>query len=279
MVTEAKGHLATVAFIVNGGRESAMGHRARSLASRLKGRYRVRIAYREGGRVSALVRFFNFLRRARPSVAYVFDMAYSGVLAAWAYRAVAGAPFVVETGDAIYELMRSTGNRGRVGLWLTHRFEQFSLHAADRVVVRGHFHRQLLAASGVEAEVIQDGVDVREFAPRDVNGLRGRYSLEGVLTIGLVGSCVWSEKLGMCYGWELIETIRLLRDAPVKGVIIGDGTGLKYLRARCREYGIEDRVLFLGRVRYEELPRYLSVIDVCLSTQTNDVAGRVRTTG
>src|SRR5439155_17871072 len=65
----------------------------------------------------------------------------------------------------------------------------------------------------------------------------------------------------------------------VKGVVIGDGSGLPILRARCREYGIEDRVLFLGRLPYEELPRYLGLIDVCLSTQTNDLVGQVRTTG
>jgi glycosyltransferase involved in cell wall biosynthesis len=268
-----------VAFIVNGGRESAMGYRARSLATRLEGRYRIRTAYRTGNKVAALVRFLSFLRRERPHTAYVFDMAYSGVLAAWAYRALAGVPFIVETGDAIYELMRSTGNRGPVGLWLTRRFEQFSLRAADRIVVRGYFHQQLLAETGHSAELIQDGVDTREFKPTPANGLREQYSLDGLLTVGMVGSSIWSEKLGTCYGWELVELLRLLRHAPVKGIIIGDGTGLPRLKARCREYGIEDRVLFLGHVPYTQLPRYLNLIDVCLSTQTNDVVGQVRTTG
>jgi glycosyltransferase involved in cell wall biosynthesis len=83
----------------------------------------------------------------------------------------------------------------------------------------------------------------------------------------------------MCYGWELVETIRLLRDVPVKGVVIGDGSGIPHLRARCRDYGIEDRVLFLGRIPFEQLSSYLNLIDVCLSTQTNDVVGQVRTTG
>ena len=50
-----------------------------------------------------------------------------------------------------------------------------------------------------------------------------------------------------CYGWDLIELIRILKDRPVKGVIIGDGSGLPILQAHCREYGIADRVLFLGR--------------------------------
>src|SRR5262249_56903834 len=48
---------------------------------------------------------------------------------------------------------------------------------------------------------------------------------------------------------------------------------------RWRDYGIEDRVVFVGPVPYADLPRHLGMMDVCLSTQTNDLAGRVRTTG
>jgi glycosyltransferase involved in cell wall biosynthesis len=186
---------------------------------------------------------------------------------------------VIETGDAIYELMRSTGNRGRLGLQLTRWLENFSLRTADRIVVRGRVHQQLLEQRGVTSDVVQDGVDTDEFKPQDVDQLRQQLGLGDALTVGLVGSSIWSERLGMCYGWELIELLALLPQAPVKGVIIGDGSGISHLKARCREYGIEDRVVFLGRLPYEELPRYLNVIDVCLSTQTNDAVGQVRTSG
>jgi glycosyltransferase involved in cell wall biosynthesis len=271
--------MTTVAFIINGDEQSAMGYRARSLAEHLHERYDIHPAYREGNKLAALFRFFKFLRRVKPQVVYVFDMAYSGVLGAWAYRLLFGSRLIIETGDAIYELMRSTGNRGRLGLWLTRRLENFSLRVADRIVVRGRFHQQLLSRVGLTTDVIQDGVDTAEFTPLNADELRRRHKLDGVLTVGLVGSSVWSEKLGMCYGWELIEMLRLLPHASVKGVIIGGGSGIPRLQARCREYGIEDRVLFLGHVPYPQLPLYLNMIDVCLSTQTNDVVGQVRTSG
>ena len=38
-------------------------------------------------------------------------------------------------------------------------------------------------------------------------------------------------------------------------------------------------MLFAGRIAYERLPDYLAALDVCLSTQTNDLAGQARTTG
>src|SRR5262249_18027809 len=87
------------------------------------------------------------------------------------------------------------------------------------------------------------------------------------------------ERLETCYGWDLVELIGLLAGEPVKGVMIGDGSGIAKLRERCRALGVEERVLFLGRIPYEELPRYLGALDVCLSTQADHVAGRGRTTG
>lgn len=274
-----------VAFIINGEPGSAMGHRARALAKPLRDRFDIQLAYRTGNKLAAALRFVKFLADAKPQVTYVFDISYSGVLAAWFHRLIFRNRLIIETGDAIYELMRSTGNRGRIGLGLTRWLENFSLRIADSIVVRSRNHQRLLERRGVIADVVQDGVETAEFKLQNVAELRQRLGLEGALTVGLVGSSIWSEKLGMCYGWELIELLRLLPDAPgeggkrVIGVIIGDGSGIPHLKARCREYGIEDRVLFLGRLSQEELPRYLNLIDVCLSTQTNDAVGQVRTSG
>jgi hypothetical protein len=77
----------------------------------------------------------------------------------------------------------------------------------------------------------------------------------------------------------LVELMRLLENKPVKGVMIGGGSGIFHLKARCREYGVEEKMIFLGHVAYEQLPAHLGMIDVCLSTQSNDLVGQVRTTG
>jgi glycosyltransferase involved in cell wall biosynthesis len=267
-----------VAFLVNGGFDHAMGHRARAFAARLAGSYDVRVAYRSRRKVLGIASFFAFLLKVRPHVTYVLDMAYTGVIAGAAYRLIARNRLVIDTGDAIYELARSMG-RGPLGLWLTGLLERFSLSGADRIVVRGSQHRVRLAERGISAEVIPDGVEIDAFRPRSEPELRRRYGLEGVITVGIVGSPIWNSRLGMCYGWDLVEAVHLLRHEPVSGVVIGDGSGIPYLKERCRAYGISDRMVFLGHVPYQELPRYLSIIDICLSTQTNDLPGQVRTTG
>jgi glycosyltransferase involved in cell wall biosynthesis len=270
--------MSTVAFIVNGGYDSAMGYRARDLAARL-GRYDIRIAYRSPRKILSILSLFIFLARVRPVVTYVFDISYSGVVAAGVYRILFDDRLIVETGDAIVELARSSGNRGRVGLWLTRLLEKAAFWFADRIVVRGSFHQEWLARRGINADVIQDGVDTQKFRPENASDLRLRYGLNGELTIGLIGSSLWSEKLQMCYGWELVETLRLLKSKRVKGIMIGSGSGIPHLKALCREYGIEDRIVFVDHIPYEQLRRYLGLIDVCLSTQTNNLVGHVRTTG
>jgi len=256
-----------------------MAYRARAFAERLCDRYDIKIGYREGNKIFALFRFWNFLRRLRPEVTYVFDISYSAVLGAWLHRAFKRDVLIVETGDAIYELMRSSGERSRIGLWLTRWLENFSLRTADRVVVRGSYHQKKLAEQGINADVLPDGVDPSQFRPQNGADIRQRHGVNGELTIGLIGSSIWSEKLQMCYGWELVELLRLMKDRPVKGIMIGDGSGIAHLKARCREYEIEDKIIFVGRVGYEDLPSHLGMIDVCLSTQTNDIVGQVRTTG
>jgi glycosyltransferase involved in cell wall biosynthesis len=270
--------MTTVAFIVNGGYDSAMGFRARDLAAQLA-HYDIRIAYRSPRKILSILSLFIFLTRVRPAVSYVFDISYTGVLGAGFYRIVFGNRLIIETGDAIVELVRSTGSRGKLGLWLTGLLESTALWIADRIVVRGTFHQEWMSRRGIQADVIQDGVDTRRFTVDNAGELRKQYGLEGVLTVGLIGSSVWSEKLQMCYGWELVETLRLLKDKRVKGVMIGHGSGIPHLEARCREYGIEDKMVFLDYVPYEQLPQHLNLIDVCLSTQTNDLVGQVRTTG
>lgn len=269
--------MTNVAFLVNGDGRSAMAERANAFASRLKDRHNIRVAYRSSRKIASMLRFFAFLVKAQPAVIYVFDMSYSGVLAGLLYKLTFGARVIIDTGDAIYELARSMG-RGKVGRTLTRLLETISLRAADRIVVRGTFHQRILEEQGVRAELIHDGVETSQFRPMDVAALRRECGLEGFVTLGVVGSVVWNDALGMCYGSEIAEVIALLKGAPVKGVIIGDGPGLSRLEDYCRALGIEDRILFMGRIAYDELPRYLSLIDVCISTQTDDVVGQVRTT-
>jgi glycosyltransferase involved in cell wall biosynthesis len=265
-----------IVFLVNGRPADAMGIRARAFAERLP--FEIHIVYRSANKVYAILRNLVNLVRFRPALCYVFDMGFSGVLAAGMFRMVSRCLVIVDTGDAIYQLSLSSG-RGRLGSFLTKQLEGYALAISDRVVVRSHPHQELLASQGISADVIPDGVDLEQFYPRAEDGLRRQFGLDGFVVAGTLGSLIWNQRLDMCYGWELVEVIHRLRHLPIKGLVIGDGTGLSRLKERCAAFGILDRIVFTGRIPYDDLPRYLNLMDICLSTQTNDAVGQVRTTG
>jgi glycosyltransferase involved in cell wall biosynthesis len=273
-----------VVFVVLGGPGAAMAERAGAFAARLAGDFDARLvcACGGGGRAAAAGQVLRELFRTRPDVCYVLDITAAGVAAAGAYGAATGTPLVIDTGDAVVELGRVLG-RGPLGMLATRGIEAYALRSAARVVVRGSHHRQLLAGRGVDAEFIPDGVALDQFAPALPATGDGPTPPGRPFTIGMVGTSVWSPVRRNCYGWELVELIRLLKDRlpgrAVRGVMVGDGSGIEVLRQRCRDSGVADRVEFAGRVPYGELPPWLRRFDIALSTQTDDVIGHVRTTG
>jgi glycosyltransferase involved in cell wall biosynthesis len=76
-----------------------------------------------------------------------------------------------------------------------------------------------------------------------------------------------------------VDALAELRDLPVSGLLIGDGSGVPHLMERARRLGVDDRLVVAGRRPMDELPALLAACDICLSTQTNDIVGNVRTTG
>jgi glycosyltransferase involved in cell wall biosynthesis len=267
-----------VAFVGAGGLSTLLAERARSFASRMPGDFQPRLVFVNGKRAPAVGQLLRDLFAARPALCYVLDMAAAPVLASAAYLAATGTPLVIDFGDAVVDLGRVLG-RGRLGMLATKALEFFALRAAARLVVRGSYHQELLARRGIQAEFIPDGVVVDRFAPSAVTCPR---PLDRPLTVGLVGNFVWIPVRRNCYGWELVELVRIMRDRlpnyPVRGVLIGGGSGIGVLRKRCLEYGIGDQIEFTGRVPHQEIPERLRGLDICLSTQTNDVIGNVRTT-
>ena len=256
-----------------------MADRGRAFAARLGPSWRAAIGYRSPGRVGSVRAFAQWLARESPDGVSVLDMALAGVLAGAWHSVRRHVPVVVDTGDAITALARSGGMRGPLGLAATAALERFSLRTADQLVVRGTYHRELLAARGIESTFVPDGVDLTAFTPVNGAARRQTLGLGDALVVGLVGSSVWSPALGLTYGWDLVELMGHVRDLPVRGLLVGDGSGIDLLRRRAVELGVADHIVFAGRQPMTALPDLLAACDVCLSTQTNDVPGNVRTTG
>lgn len=267
-------------FLVNGSESSAASIRAKGIAEKFSPIWQVHFAYRPQPKWKGIILFLRVALMFRPDIIYVMDTAYAGVLAGFLFKSLVGCQLITDTGDVAFELALSSGSYSKAQLQLIKWVEQVAMHYSDYLVVRGSFHKEWLSKQGItHAEFVPDGVDTTEIHVCNREVVRQSLGLNGDLVIGLVGSMSWSEKYQMTYGWDIIESLSLLKDYPVKALLIGDGDGQEKLKARASQLGVLDQVVFTGRLPYEDLPRYIMAMDVCVSTQSNNLVGMVRTTG
>lgn len=269
-----------VTFLVNSGPNSIEAVRARGLAQAHPPE-RVQFLFREGGRWNSCRRWHREACRFQPDMLYVLNTAIPGVPLASYWSRRRGVPFILDTGDAIVEMARRSGIGAGWRIPILQWLEGSGLRYAHTVVVRGTRHREHLQKLGVgRVELIRDGyAEQSDVRPEVVAALRTRLALDGRFVVGLMGSLVYSPRLGICYGWDLVEALAQLSDLPLTAMIIGDGNGMDWLRGEARRRGVADRIVFTGRIPYAEVPTYLRVMDIALSTQTNNLPGQVRTTG
>jgi glycosyltransferase involved in cell wall biosynthesis len=243
--------------------------RARQL---FDGRPNVTVVHTGGGARGAR-RALGALRADRSATVYLIDVGVSTAVAAMAGRLLRRW-VVVDTGDAAYALARSVGGRSRAALLLVRFGEEIALRCAGHVVIRGRRHAALLPRDATHVpDVAPPGA-----GPRSGARVRQRLGLEGAFVVGLVGSIRRAPRLGVTYGWDLVEALPRM-PSVAQALIVGDGDGLDELRARARRLGIEGRCRFVGAVPSTEVDEYVAAMDVAISTQSNDVVGAVRTTG
>jgi glycosyltransferase involved in cell wall biosynthesis len=124
---------------------------------------------------------------------------------------------------------------------------------------------------------------IPDLAPPDARpvpgaAIRARLGLESAFVVGLVGSYNPAPRLGITYGWDLIEA--LAQTPPeVCALLVGSGDGIAQLETRARELGVLARCRFPGEVPLAQLYEWVGAMDVAISTQTNNDVGAVRTTG
>ncbi len=274
-------HNKRLAVLISDAPGSGLDTRARALFSRLSDRYEITFLCHTGTRLSRIRNFSSALLETQPALIYLIDPIYAGVTATWLYRLSHPVPVMLDTGDLVYDLAKEMGRLGRVELGIVKWAEQTALKMATTIVVRGSFHRDWLMEHGYSSvQVIPDGADLREFCPIDASDLRARLGLHrDEIVVGGVGTIDWNTRRHTCFGWDLVEALPLVRGEPVKGLLIGDGSGRTRLEVRARELGVADKIIFTGRVAHSDLPRYLNVIDICLLSAPNATVSRVRTTG
>jgi PEP-CTERM/exosortase A-associated glycosyltransferase len=164
--------------------------------------------------------------------------------------------------DAAVDHGTSTENGLRYKL--TRALETYALKRADAVTTICEGLRKDIVARGIPADkvtVIPNAVDIDKFAlggSADLQ-LKDKLGLSGSRLIGFIGSF---------YAYEGLDV--LLRAVPklaarmpdLRVLLVGGGPQDAQLRQLAKDLGIEDKVVFTGRVPHDQVNAYYDLLDV-----------------
>ncbi len=147
---------------------------------------------------------------------------------------------------------------------LSRALESFALSQADQVTTICEGLRGDIVARGIPHErvtVIPNAVDANEFrfgVEADPQ-LRRSLGLDGATVLGFAGSFYRYEGLQL-----LLAAAQGLRPRHPKlsVLLVGGGPQEPSLRAQAAAAGLQDCVIFTGRVAHADVPRYYALIDV-----------------
>ena len=142
--------------------------------------------------------------------------------------------------------------------------ESFALARADQITTICEGLRGDIAMRGIPQSritVIPNAVDasVFKFGVEPDARLRTELGLEGATVLGFAGSFYGYEGLDL-----LLEAARHMvpRHPNLRVLLVGGGPQDAALRAKAAADGMQDRVIFAGRVPHDQVQRYYELIDV-----------------
>lgn len=152
---------------------------------------------------------------------------------------------------------------------LASALERHVLRRADGIIVVSQHLKERIMARGIAAErihVLPNGVDERRFRPEATLALRDRFKIPpNELVVGFVGWFVDWHNLPM-----LVRTFAAVTEQrPCTLLLVGDGVLKQQLQALSKQLGIADRIVFAGAVPYEDIPRAIASMDVCVIPESN----------
>lgn len=147
---------------------------------------------------------------------------------------------------------------------LTRALETHVIKGVDAVTTICEGLRGDIVARGVPSSkvtVIPNAVDIERFSTKldKDESLARQLGLTGKRVVGFIGSFYAYEGLPLLL--EALPKILAQRD-DVRVLLVGGGPQDDALKAKTREMGLEDKVVFTGRVDHNEVDRYYQLVDI-----------------
>jgi PEP-CTERM/exosortase A-associated glycosyltransferase len=204
-------------------------------------------------------------RIVAPHILHVHSPVLNALPALWVGRRLK-VPVVYEVRAFWEDAAADHGTNREWGLRyrLTRALETFALRHAGEVTTICEGLKRDIVARGIPEErvtVVPNGVNPSAFkfgGQPDVD-LKAGLGLEGKTVIGFIGSF---------YGYEGLDLLlkalpKVLTQVPqVRVLLVGGGPQEPALKALASALGVQDKVVFAGRVPHDEVQRYYSIVEV-----------------
>ncbi|SCY15720.1 PEP-CTERM/exosortase A-associated glycosyltransferase, Daro_2409 family [Nitrosospira sp. Nl5] len=149
---------------------------------------------------------------------------------------------------------------------LTRGLESYALQRADAITTICEGLRSDILERGIapgKVTVIPNAVNIENFSMGETPDaqLSKDLGLEGKLSLGFIGSFYAYEGLRV-----LLQALpeMLSKNRDIRILLVGGGPQAKELKALAKQLGIEDKVIFTGRVPHDQVRRYYNLIDVLI---------------
>ncbi len=147
---------------------------------------------------------------------------------------------------------------------ITRLLETYTFKNADAVTTICNGLKSDIEARGVSPDkitVIPNAVDLGQFSQRPAldNALVEQLGLTGKSVLGFIGSFYAYEGLLLLVR-SLPAILQALPDTRL--LLVGGGPDDEKLKQLCAELGLQDKVIFTGRVPHGEVTRYYNLVDI-----------------
>jgi len=210
-------------------------------------------------------RLLEVAQGVKPDILHAHSPALNAIAALRVGRAL-GIPVVYEI-RAFWEdaaVDHGTSREWGIRYRLTRALESYAIKRANAVTTICEGLRTDILARGTPAEkvtVIPNAVNVENFSTGEAADadLAQSLGLKEKVLLGFIGSFYAYEGLDV-----LLQALpKILSQNPdIRVLLVGGGPKDKELKMLARQLGIQDKVIFTGRVPHEQVQRYYNLIDV-----------------
>lgn len=212
---------------------------------------------------SGLLKLHQVIRRQKIDILHAHWAIPMGFVASVA-KVITGVPVVITMHGRDIRVNPSI-NSTVPTLWYVKPFLKFAFHRADRLITVSHDygqHAQHVGAPPEKLQIICNGVNSNHFFPsaESVAEVRQRYGITAQAKVLLsVGSLDFHKGFDV-----LIRAMPRILEVEPEAVllIVGEGPERERLTSLQAKLGIENKVIFAGRVPNTQLPPYENACDL-----------------